>query len=132
MIRRPPRSTRTDTLFPYTTLFRAVVGDARQSLYRFRGAAAVNIDRFTQDYAAGVRDSLTTNYRSVPEIVGAYTAFGEDMLVASYAGPAGLEAAAMSGAAPALFELDGPEEELEALAGNIRTPEQKGRAAVGK
>src|SRR3546814_2026098 len=30
MIRRPPRSTRTDTLFPYTTLFRsaAVEGEA--------------------------------------------------------------------------------------------------------
>src|SRR3546814_1969134 len=28
MIRRPPRSTRTDTLFPYTTLFRSVeIGD---------------------------------------------------------------------------------------------------------
>src|SRR3546814_12703740 len=27
MIRRPPRSTRTDTLFPYTTLFRSVVFD---------------------------------------------------------------------------------------------------------
>src|SRR3546814_5079232 len=26
MIRRPPRSTRTDTLFPYTTLFRSVAG----------------------------------------------------------------------------------------------------------
>src|SRR3546814_5498203 len=26
MIRRPPRSTRTDTLFPYTTLFRSVRG----------------------------------------------------------------------------------------------------------
>src|SRR3546814_16567960 len=26
MIRRPPRSTRTDTLFPYTTLFRSVIG----------------------------------------------------------------------------------------------------------
>src|SRR3546814_11674399 len=25
MLRRPPRSTRTDTLFPYTTLFRSVV-----------------------------------------------------------------------------------------------------------
>src|SRR3546814_9586216 len=25
MIRRPPRSTRTDTLFPYTTLFRSVI-----------------------------------------------------------------------------------------------------------
>src|SRR3546814_17040459 len=38
MIRRPPRSTRTDTLFPYTTLFRSGVllvgeaedGDARR------------------------------------------------------------------------------------------------------
>src|SRR3546814_19272861 len=34
MIRRPPRSTRTDTLFPYTTLFRSadgvVVGEARR------------------------------------------------------------------------------------------------------
>src|SRR3546814_11657207 len=27
MIRRPPRSTRTDTLFPYTTLFRSPPGD---------------------------------------------------------------------------------------------------------
>src|SRR3546814_4404348 len=26
MIRRPPRSTRTDTLFPYTTLFRSKLG----------------------------------------------------------------------------------------------------------
>src|SRR3546814_8474633 len=30
MIRRPPRSTRTDTLFPYTTLFRS-------NIYYFRG-----------------------------------------------------------------------------------------------
>src|SRR3546814_20731263 len=30
MIRRPPRSTRTDTLFPYTTLFRS--GEARITL----------------------------------------------------------------------------------------------------
>src|SRR3546814_3026516 len=28
MIRRPPRSTRTDTLFPYTTLFRSCITDA--------------------------------------------------------------------------------------------------------
>src|SRR3546814_7862930 len=39
MIRRPPRSTRTDTLFPYTTLFRSRIGidliqifDDRQAL----------------------------------------------------------------------------------------------------
>src|SRR3546814_11039751 len=30
MIRRPPRSTRTDTLFPYTTLFRSVDRDFRR------------------------------------------------------------------------------------------------------
>src|SRR3546814_12431594 len=32
MIRRPPRSTRTGTLFPYTTLFRSMSGDARKLL----------------------------------------------------------------------------------------------------
>src|SRR3546814_7825562 len=30
MIRRPPRSTRTDTLFPYTTLFRSILGKLPQ------------------------------------------------------------------------------------------------------
>src|SRR3546814_12410815 len=29
MIRRPPRSTRTDTLFPYTTLFRSMSWDGQ-------------------------------------------------------------------------------------------------------
>src|SRR3546814_6718537 len=48
MIRRPPRSTRTDTLFPYTTLFRAVelsqdelamqAEDAQLDLARLRAA----------------------------------------------------------------------------------------------
>src|SRR3546814_8356479 len=33
MIRRPPRSTRTDTLFPYTTLFRsAMTANPKQAL----------------------------------------------------------------------------------------------------
>src|SRR3546814_3401307 len=40
MIRRPPRSTRTDTLFPYTTLFRSAVrpsGPAFQHRVVLRG-----------------------------------------------------------------------------------------------
>src|SRR3546814_4862156 len=40
MVRRPPRSTRTDTLFPYTTLFRSPRrGPGRQHLHhgQFRG-----------------------------------------------------------------------------------------------
>src|SRR3546814_18510296 len=32
MIRRPPRSTRTDTLFPYTTLFRSDLAAARSEI----------------------------------------------------------------------------------------------------
>src|SRR3546814_3194116 len=35
MIRRPPRSTRTDTLFPYTTLFRSPERHAMNRLIRF-------------------------------------------------------------------------------------------------
>src|SRR3546814_5524177 len=31
MIRRPPRSTRTDTLFPYTTLFRSSAGEGEET-----------------------------------------------------------------------------------------------------
>src|SRR3546814_5100840 len=33
MIRHPPRSTRTDTLFPYTTLFRSVAANLRGTLF---------------------------------------------------------------------------------------------------
>src|SRR3546814_8781124 len=41
MIRRPPRSTRTDTLFPYTTLFRSPVGAVHGDGDADRPAAAV-------------------------------------------------------------------------------------------
>src|SRR3546814_4281403 len=36
MIRRPPRSTRTDTLFPYTTLFRSTKRRANQRRFARR------------------------------------------------------------------------------------------------
>src|SRR3546814_11532630 len=40
MIRRPPRSTRTDTLFPYTTLFRS---SKHVTPHSFRHATAVHL-----------------------------------------------------------------------------------------
>src|SRR3546814_21148850 len=40
MIRRPPRSTRTDTRFPYTTLFRSVSTTALRSYTRISGKAS--------------------------------------------------------------------------------------------
>src|SRR3546814_15702233 len=39
MIRRPPRSTRTDTLFPYTTLFRSGGADPEDQLAQLPQAA---------------------------------------------------------------------------------------------
>src|SRR3546814_14843622 len=45
MIRRPPRSTRTDTLFPYTTLFRSI-------LDRLLAAFAPLADRLVADAIA--------------------------------------------------------------------------------
>src|SRR3546814_17830031 len=50
MIRRPPRSTRTDTLFPYTTLFRSCVpshGPAAQSIQCASGEAATAVTAAT-------------------------------------------------------------------------------------
>src|SRR3546814_8291200 len=45
MIRLPPRSTRTDTLFPYTTLFRS--GDlAREADMRRRFQAELPVEQF--------------------------------------------------------------------------------------
>src|SRR3546814_14842708 len=41
MIRRPPRSTRTDTLFPYTTLFRSAVAGADDDMVEAVAIAVV-------------------------------------------------------------------------------------------
>src|SRR3546814_5869851 len=42
MIRQPPRSTRTDTLFPYTTLFRSPLGGGDPYPVDFRLICATN------------------------------------------------------------------------------------------
>src|SRR3546814_5327570 len=46
MLRRPPRSTRTDTLLPYTTLFRSAraYGDGAQPLAQHSGQLSRYID----------------------------------------------------------------------------------------
>src|SRR3546814_12677735 len=46
MIRRPPRSTRTETLFPYTTLFRSENLLVYGSYSRGYKAGGYNLDRF--------------------------------------------------------------------------------------
>src|SRR3546814_13839149 len=53
MLRRPPRSTRTYTLFPYTTLFRSLEST---SLYLTQMAITYLIELFPQDGRIDARD----------------------------------------------------------------------------
>jgi superfamily I DNA/RNA helicase/Zn-dependent peptidase ImmA (M78 family) len=56
------------------------VGDARQSIYRFRGASSFNTTRFgNEDFAGGRRGRLQVNYRSSQEIVDGFSSFSERM-----------------------------------------------------
>src|SRR3546814_1238259 len=67
MIRRPPRSTRTDTLFPYTTLFRSsheLVGDQARPLSDTRRA---NILAANEGLAGEALRTLGVAFRSLPK-----------------------------------------------------------------
>jgi DNA helicase-2/ATP-dependent DNA helicase PcrA len=56
-----------------------VVGDARQSIYRFRGASSRNMALFEEDFLGGTRRPLDFNYRSSEPVVAACRAFASDM-----------------------------------------------------
>ncbi|RWD31649.1 MAG: ImmA/IrrE family metallo-endopeptidase [Mesorhizobium sp.] len=57
-----------------------MVGDAKQSIYRFRGASSFNMTRFgKEDFPGGKRGRLKRNYRSVPEIVSGFSTFALTM-----------------------------------------------------
>src|SRR3546814_8334955 len=75
MIRRPPRSTRTDTLFPYTTLFRSDIGfaplshfdeDLERAVEEIEAEPLVSIETltaesFAQGFEEGVRSEEHTS-----------------------------------------------------------------------
>src|SRR3546814_7129258 len=61
MIRRPPRSTRTDTLFPYTTLFRSIDLDEGHLLRGLHLHRDIGPDR-SGDQVAHSADQLSQVY----------------------------------------------------------------------
>ena len=84
-----------------------VVGDARQSIYRFRGASSFNMSRFgKEDFEGGRRGRLQVNYRSTSEIVGAFSAFAEEMPTG---GGSLSSSRGRSGAGPELRKVDSKE-----------------------
>src|SRR3546814_4736156 len=67
MTRRPPRSTRTDTLFPYTTLFRSSIPSFTQSttytpeqqaIFDQTQAAQTNLAELANDQSGFLQDYL--------------------------------------------------------------------------
>src|SRR3546814_1166613 len=58
MIRRPPRSTRTDTLFPYTTLFRSALAGYEQDE---NSEALATVDGLVDELTAGRRSEEHTS-----------------------------------------------------------------------
>src|SRR3546814_10286593 len=54
MIRRPPRSTRTDTLFPYTTLFRSL--NIWYGLFAPKGTPKPVLDKLSASLQEAVKD----------------------------------------------------------------------------
>ena len=63
-----------------------VVGDTRQAIYRFRGAAPTNMQRFAEDFPGAKIKSLRYNYRFQPAIVDVFAGLAPNMR-ASRGGP---------------------------------------------
>src|SRR3546814_9804442 len=73
MIRLPPRSTRTDTLFPYTTLFRSHRRRVRAGLCRHDRSGLLPGDTARRSCQAAARAATATEHRAqaVSERAGA-------------------------------------------------------------
>src|SRR3546814_5305246 len=67
MIRRPPRSTRTDTLFPYTTLFRSHCGTFPRSC-EIRGPSSAPCRRWSSSSAHVRSEEHTSELQSLMRI----------------------------------------------------------------
>ncbi len=110
-----------------------VVGDARQSIYRFRGASATNIARFAIDFPGAQAAQLGINYRSDERIVDVFTEFARGMQASVGALPLNLQADRGSTGARAEFRVAGSaDDEISALAASITALHEQGIAYGGQ
>lgn len=104
-----------------------VVGDSRQSIYRFRGASPTNIARFCDDYPGAETDQLAINYRSTEQIVTSFVSVAPHLGASE--GMLSLDLTAERGAGPGNPEIrcyDTPDNEIAGIAGSIRELECAG------
>src|SRR6187397_3510543 len=62
MIRRPPRSTRCTTLFPYTTLFRSAAGLTWAVVERLRDGHFTNLGARSEEHTSALQSLYTISY----------------------------------------------------------------------
>lgn len=104
-----------------------VVGDARQSIYRFRGASASNLAQFATDFPGAQVRQLGVNYRSVYGIVEIFSAFSKSMKASFGALPLQLTAVrAVVEASPELRVVQSTEDEVSAIAAAIQKHREEG------
>ena len=104
-----------------------VVGDSRQSIYRFRGASPANMARFCDDYPGAVTDQLSINYRSTEQIVANFVGVAPRMGASE--GMLTLSLTANRGSGPGRPEVrryDTLEDESGGIARSIQELECKG------
>lgn len=103
-----------------------VVGDPKQSIYRFRGASSFNVTQFgAQDFPGGRRGRLELNYRSTPEIVSTYSTFAARMQAIHDQHPL-TPTRESSGIPPELQLVEGGDQLPVALADNIESLREQG------
>lgn len=106
-----------------------VVGDARQSIYRFRGASATNMARFALDFPDAHVAQLGVNYRSRQEVIDVFTAFSCTMTASTDSLPLHLKASRGGiGVKPEFRLVNSTEDEVSALAAAIQIEQENGTA----
>ena len=110
-----------------------VVGDARQSIYRFRGASATNIASFAIDFRGAQAAQLSVNYRSDERIVDVFTEFALGMQASAGALPLNLQAdRGSTGERVELRVAGSADDEISALAASITALHEQGIAYGGQ
>jgi len=104
-----------------------VVGDVRQSIYRFRGASPLNMARFADDFFGAKTKYLAVNYRSGGRLIRMFEAFGKEMPTGDREYPPKLEAKRGEHAGQVTFNVaTTPDAEAEGIAQEILHAVAKG------